>query len=171
MSHLKLIPRFTMNTCLTGYPSRSYCKCAQKSLGLYAHVLYRKNNALVLSEELEENVVEILVRIAVKGIFPESCARWRTAKKEIGSRCKQELVKKEDTVRQEVARGEGSLRRALHEAVTKDVMKLFPYDSVTSSKARIANALAYCRSIERDHLSRPRDDLGTDPEASGKRSV
>jgi hypothetical protein len=82
MSHLKLIPRFIRNTCLTGYPSRSYCECAQKFLGLYVHV-YRKNNALVLSEELEENAVEILVRIAVEGLFPESCVRWRTAKKDI----------------------------------------------------------------------------------------
>jgi hypothetical protein len=171
MSHLKLIPRFITNTRLAGYPSRSYCKCAWKFLGLYPHILCRKNNALVLSEELEEKAVEILVGIAVEGLFPESCVRWRTAKKEICARCKQELDKKEDTVRQEITRREGSLRRVLHEAVTKDVMMLFPYDSVTSSKARIANALAHCRSIERDHLSRPRDDLRTDPEASGKRSV
>jgi hypothetical protein len=132
---------------------------------------YRKNNAPVLSEELEENAVEILVRIAVEDLFPESCVRWRTAKKEICARCKQESAKREDTVRQEIAREEGSLRRALHEAVTKDVMKLFPYGSVTSSKACIANALAYCRSIEHDRLSRARDDFETDPEASGKRSV
>lgn len=160
-----------MNTRLTGYPSRSYCKWAQKFLDLYAHVLYRKNNPLVLSEELEENAVEILVRIAVEGLFPESCARWRTARKEICARCKQELAKKEDTIRQEVARGEDSLRRALHEAVTKDVMKLFPYESVTSSEVRIANALTYCRSIEHVRLSRASGDLTTDPEASGKRSV
>jgi hypothetical protein len=94
-----------------------------------------------LSEELEENAVEIVVHIAVEGLFPESCVRWRTAKKDIFARCKQELAKKEDAVRQEVARGENSLRRALHEAVTKDVMKLFPYDLVTSSKARFANTL------------------------------
>jgi hypothetical protein len=137
----------------------------------YAHVLYRKNNTLVLSEELEEDAMEILVRIAVGGLFPESCLKWDTAKKEICARCKQELAKKEDTVRQEIARGESSLRRALHEAVTKDVMMLFPYDSVTSSEARIANALAYYRSIERDRLSRTGDDSKTDPEASGKRPV
>ena len=124
-----------------------------------------------MSEELEEDAVEILVRIAVEGIFPESCARWITAKKEICARRKQELAKKEDIVCQDVARGEVSLRRVLHEAVTKDVMKLFPYDSMTSSKARIANAIAYSRSIERDRLSRASDDLRTDPEASGKRPV
>jgi len=94
-----------------------------------------------LSEKLEENAVEILVGIAVESLFPESCVRWRAEKKEIRARCKQEFAKKEDTVRQEIARGEGSLRRALHEAVMKDVMKLFPYDLVTSLKARIANAL------------------------------
>ncbi len=123
-----------------------------------------------MSEELGENAIEILVGIAVEGLFPESSARWRTAKKEIRARCKQDLAMKEDTVRQEIARGEGSLRHALHEAVTKDVMDIFPYDSVpvTSPKARIANALAYCRSIERDRLSPASDDLRTDPEASGK---
>jgi hypothetical protein len=140
-------------------------------LGLCSHVHHRKNNALVLSEELEENAVEILVSIAVEGLFPEPCVRWRTAKKEIRARCSQELAKREDRVRQEVTRGKGSLRRALHEAVTKDVMELFPYDLVTSSKARIANALAYCRSIERDRLSPAGDDLKTEQEASGKRSI
>ena len=115
--------------------------------------------------------MEILIRIAVEGLFPESCARWRTAKKEICARRKQELAKKEDTVCQDIARGEGSLRRALHETVTKDVMKLFPYGSVTYSEARIANALVDCRSIERGRLSRVSDDLRADPEASGKWSV
>lgn len=112
--------------------------------------------------------MEIIAGIAVEGLFPESCVRWRNSKKEICASCKQELAKKENTVRQEIARGEGPLRRALHEAVTKDVMKLFPYDSVTSSKESIANAFAYCRSIERDRLSRASDDFKTDP---GKSSV
>ena len=124
-----------------------------------------------MSEELEENAVETLVDIALERLFPESCVRWRGAKKEISTRCKQELAKKEDTARQEIAREEGPLRRALRESVMKDVMKLFPYDSMTFSKARIANALAYCRSIERDRLSRASVDLRIDPEASGKRSV
>ncbi|KAI0280129.1 hypothetical protein BGY98DRAFT_965783 [Russula aff. rugulosa BPL654] len=113
---------------------------------------HTKNNALVLSEELEEDAVEILVRIAVEGIFPESCARWCTAKKEICARRKQELAKKDDAVCQDVAGGEVSLRRVLHEAVTKDVMKLFP-------------------SIERGRLSRASDDLRTDPEASACRRI
>lgn len=84
------------------------------------------NNALNLSEELEENAVKILVGIAVEDLFPVSCAKWRTAKKEICARYKRELAKKEDIVHQEIARGEGSLRCALHEAITKDVLKLFP---------------------------------------------
>jgi len=115
--------------------------------------------------------VEILVDIAIESHFPESCARWRSAKKDVCARCKQESAKKEDTAREEIAREEGPLRRALHESVMKHVMKIFPYDSVTSSKAHIANALAHCRSIERDRLSRASADLRTDPEASGKRSV
>ena len=85
-----------------------------------------------MSEELEGDAVKILVGTAVEGLFPESCARWCTAEKDIRARCKQNLAMKEDTVHQEIARGEGSLRRALHETVTKDVIDIFPYDSVTS---------------------------------------
>ena len=70
--------------------------------------------------------MKILVDTAVEDIFPESCARWHTAKKEIRARCKQELAKKEDIVHQEIARRESSLRCALHEAITKDVLKHFP---------------------------------------------
>jgi len=149
-----LTPRLLRGETTQGFLTVSYIPPQTYSEVYNEHMFNRisleellKNNALVLSEELEENAVEILVRIAVEGLFPESCVRWRTAKTEICARCKQELAKKEDTVRQEVARGEGSLRRALHEAVTKDVMKLFP-------------------SIERDGLSRASDDLRTDPEAS-----
>jgi len=144
---------------------------------LYAHVLYRKNNTLVLSKELEEDAVKILVDIALKDLFPESCDKWRTAKQEIRARCKEELEKKEDTVRQEIARGECLLRGTLHEAVMKDVIILFPYDFVTFSKvfgSCIANAPAYCRSLERDRLSlqaRANDDLSTNQEASGIKSA
>ena len=93
------------------------------------------NNAFVLSEELEENAVKTLVDIAIEDLFPEPCDKWRTANREIRARYKQESVKREDAVRQEVARGEGSLRRTLHEAVVNDVIKLFPYDLMTFSTA------------------------------------
>lgn len=81
-----------------------------------------------MSEELEDDAAEILVHSAIEDLFPEPCARWRAAKKEISVRRKQELANKEDAVHQDVARGEDSLRRALHEAVTNDVLLLFPYD-------------------------------------------
>jgi hypothetical protein len=85
-------------------------------------------NAFVLSEELEENAVKTLVNIVIEDIFPKPCDKWRIANQEIRTRYKQELVKREDMARQKIARGEDSLRRALHEAVVEDVTTLFPYD-------------------------------------------
>jgi hypothetical protein len=121
-----------MNTLSIRCASRSYCKRAPKFLGLYAHNLHRMDNDFVLSEELEKGAVKTLVSIAIKGLFPESCDKWRTANRDIRARCRQDFAKKENTVRQEIARGENLLRHTLHEAVIKDVIELFPYDSVTS---------------------------------------
>jgi hypothetical protein len=86
------------------------------------------NNAFVLSKELEEDAVKTLVNIAIEDLFPEPCDKWSDANQKIRTRYKQELVKREDTVRQKIARGEGSLRRALYESVVEDVIKRFPYD-------------------------------------------
>jgi hypothetical protein len=91
------------------------------------------NNSFVLSEELEENAVKILVDIAIKDLFPEPCDKWRTRNEEIRTRCKQELEKRKDTARREIGRGEDSLRRALYEAVVEDVIKLFPYEFISFS--------------------------------------
>jgi hypothetical protein len=87
------------------------------------------NNAFVLSKELEEDAVNTLINIAIEDLFPELCDKWSTANQGIRTRYKKELIKREDTVRQKIARGEDSLRRALHEAVVEDVMKRFPYET------------------------------------------
>ena len=99
-------------------------------------------NSFVLSEELEENAVKTLVNIVIEDIFPKPCDKWRTANQEIRTRCKQELIKREDMARQKIARGEDSLRRALYVAVVEDVIRLFPYDCFsTVSGECVTNAL------------------------------
>ncbi|KAH9047121.1 hypothetical protein EDB84DRAFT_1462824 [Lactarius hengduanensis] len=98
------------------------------------------NSALVLSENLDGNAVQILVGVAIAEHFPEQCDKWRARNQGARTKFMQELTERKETVRKEVIRGEDSLRRVLHEAVVEDVIGLFP-------------------SLERDRLSqasRPR---------------
>ncbi|KAI0253468.1 hypothetical protein BJV78DRAFT_1153084 [Lactifluus subvellereus] len=84
------------------------------------------DNALVLSESLDENAVQTLVNIAIADLFPEDCDKWRATNEGIRARYMQELAKRKDKVREEIVRGEGSLRRVLRDVLVEDVMKLFP---------------------------------------------
>jgi len=84
------------------------------------------DNAIVLSEGLEESTVRALVEIAFGDLFPELCDNWHATTTDICSRHKEELAKRKDTVRQEIARGMDSLHNALREVVVKDVTRLFP---------------------------------------------
>jgi hypothetical protein len=84
------------------------------------------DNAVVLSEDLEEKAVQTLVNVAIEDLFPEPCAKWRAANQDIHAKYEQELVKRKDTISQEIAKGEDSLFRILREVVVEDVMKLFP---------------------------------------------
>ncbi|KAI0253465.1 hypothetical protein BJV78DRAFT_1153081 [Lactifluus subvellereus] len=58
--------------------------------------------------------------------FPEDCDKWRATNEGIRARYMQELAKRKDKVREEIVRGEGSLRRVLRDVLVEDVMKLFP---------------------------------------------
>ncbi|KAH9047539.1 hypothetical protein EDB83DRAFT_2267127 [Lactarius deliciosus] len=84
------------------------------------------NSALVLSETLDDNAVQILVGVAIAERFPEQCDRWRARSQAARARFMQAFMEKKETIRKEVIRGEHSLKRVLHEVVVEDVMKLFP---------------------------------------------
>jgi hypothetical protein len=84
------------------------------------------DNALNLSEELEESAMQALIDIAIPSLFPEPCNKWRAAIQDIRTRYEDEGEKRRDIVRQEIARGEDSLRHTLQEVVVEDVSNLFP---------------------------------------------
>jgi hypothetical protein len=96
-------------------------------LGPYTHVLHRIDNALILSEELEESSVRALVDVAIANIFPELCDKWHATNQDIRSRYNEELGKRMDMVHQEIARGLNSLQCTLREVVVENVLRLFPY--------------------------------------------
>ncbi|KAH9047481.1 hypothetical protein EDB83DRAFT_2317547 [Lactarius deliciosus] len=112
------------------------------------------NSALVLSENLDGNAVQILVGVAIAERFPEQCDKWRAINQGARTKFMQELTERKETVRKEVIRGEDSLRRVLHEAVVEDVIGLFP-------------------SLERDRLSQafPPPNSGGPKCGSGCRNV
>jgi hypothetical protein len=85
------------------------------------------DNALVLSEELEESAVLALINIAIADLFPGPCDKWRATNQDIRTRHQEEFGKRKDIVHQEIARGRDSLRRTLREVVVEDVLRLFPY--------------------------------------------
>jgi hypothetical protein len=123
------------------------------------------DNALVLSEELEENAVQTLIRVALDDLFPEPCEKLRITSEDIRARYRQEFTKRQDAVCQEIAKGEDSLRRGLREVVVEDVLKLFPYVYRRCRMWHNDDVFPRCRSLERDNLSVRVGDSG-DPNAS-----
>jgi hypothetical protein len=85
------------------------------------------DNALVLSESLDEKAVQTLVDIGIADLFPENCDKWRTTNQGIHARYMQELAKRKDMIREEIITREHSLRHALREVVVEEVMATFPY--------------------------------------------
>jgi hypothetical protein len=86
----------------------------------------RNENALVLSEKLDENAVQILVDVAFSKCFPEQCSILHSATRDIRENSQKEMTRKQDLFCQEL-QGEGrALWSVLREAVVNDAVKLFP---------------------------------------------
>ncbi|KAI9443796.1 hypothetical protein H4582DRAFT_2125845, partial [Lactarius indigo] len=86
-----------------------------------------KSNALVLSDDLDEDAVQTLVNVALSDLFPEECKQWSVMQQEIRDVFMQEQTRKKSVVAQVIADTGGSLRRALREEVVDHVTTLFPY--------------------------------------------
>ncbi|KAI0302864.1 hypothetical protein B0F90DRAFT_1816439 [Multifurca ochricompacta] len=84
-------------------------------------------NTLVLSEDLSEDAVRVLVDLAISDIFPERCNEWRALKEKVRDDYNQKLMRRQDEVCRDLSRGEHSLQRALRAAVVDEVIKLFPF--------------------------------------------
>ncbi|KAI9452904.1 hypothetical protein BJY52DRAFT_1291664 [Lactarius psammicola] len=79
-----------------------------------------KNNALVLSEDLDEDSVMTLVDVALGGLLPEQC------NEHIRDIFVQEKTKKKSAIARNIANTEDSLQRALREEVVDHVINCFP---------------------------------------------
>lgn len=111
----------------------------------------RKTNALVLSDDLDDDTVQTLVSVALGDLFPELCREWRSKKQDIRDIFFREKSSRKSAVVQDVAKTEGSLRRVLREEIVAHVISLFPYCFLTSIKDTAL--IWYYRSLDREGLS------------------
>ncbi|KAF8262188.1 hypothetical protein EI94DRAFT_720874 [Lactarius quietus] len=84
------------------------------------------DNAVVISEALDEKAIDILVESAFWKLFPAQCEMWKSTKKNVCEKFKKEANERAETACKDLANREDSLQRALRESVVDTVMKLFP---------------------------------------------
>jgi hypothetical protein len=90
------------------------------------HCLNRKDNAVVLSETLDESAMQTLLELSIANRFPKQCDEWHAAKKNISDFHSREWTKKQQIAFEELATNEHEMRRVLYDAVVGEVIALFP---------------------------------------------
>ncbi|SRR6266478_8603443 len=90
------------------------------------HCFSREDNAVVLSETLDENAMQILLDLSIANRFPKECGEWHAAKKDISDLYFREFTKRQHTVFEKLASREHELPPVLHDAIVGEVMALFP---------------------------------------------
>ncbi|KAI9453845.1 hypothetical protein BJY52DRAFT_1225384 [Lactarius psammicola] len=79
-------------------------------------------NAVVLSEALDEEAIELLVDLAFWKIFPGKCDMWKATKKDIYKQFKKEVAERSEVACRDLLLREDSLRRALrHDSLASRV--------------------------------------------------
>jgi hypothetical protein len=116
------------------------------------HCLNRKDNAVVLSETIDENAVQTLLDLFIADKFPKQCDEWNAAKKDISDFYVREQTRREHNVFEELASKEHEMQRVLRDAVVEDVIALFPCVLFVTCGPWSTQAKAMFRSLERDRL-------------------
>lgn len=117
--------------------------------------LNRKDNAIVLSETLDENAMQILLDLSIANRFPKQCGEWHAEKTVISDFHSREMTKKKQSASEELAAKEHEMRRVLYDAVVGDVMDLFPcvIFAIAQSNGMLRPQALISRSLERDRIS------------------
>ncbi|KAI9437151.1 hypothetical protein H4582DRAFT_2058133 [Lactarius indigo] len=85
-----------------------------------------KTNALVLSEDLDEDSVQTLVDVALGSHYPEQYNEWLARSQFNRDVFLREKTKRKSAIARDVINNEDSLQRALREEVVDHVINLFP---------------------------------------------
>ncbi|KAH9027877.1 hypothetical protein EDB85DRAFT_1892774 [Lactarius pseudohatsudake] len=125
----RLIPGETVQGLLTAIyiPPRIKIETFdQRSYSRVALSATLNSNALVLSEDLDEDSVQTLVDVALGDLHPEQCNEWLSSSQHIRDQFMQEKTKRKSAIARDIANAEDSLQRALREEVVDHVINLFP---------------------------------------------
>jgi hypothetical protein len=135
--------------------SSSCCRYTGNAARRLTHDLNRKDNALILSETLDENAVQTLLELSLADRFPRQCDEWHVAKESISDFYSRESTKRQRIALEGLSSKEQEMRRVLRDAVVEDVMDLFPCVILVSAPShRMLRPQALTsRSLERDELS------------------
>ena len=85
------------------------------------YALNRKDNALVLSETLDEDAMQTLLDLSIT-----QCNGWHAVKQEISDIIARRSTERQRAAFEELASKEDQLQCALRDAVVKEVVLLFP---------------------------------------------
>ncbi|KAI9443938.1 hypothetical protein H4582DRAFT_1807523, partial [Lactarius indigo] len=126
----RLIPGETVQGLLTAtyIPPRVRFEAFDKrpfSRVALSELLY--TNALVLSEDLDEDSVQTLVDVALGSHYPEQYNEWLARSQYNRDVFLREKTKRKSAIARDVINNEDSLQRALREEVVDHVINLFPY--------------------------------------------
>jgi hypothetical protein len=136
------------------------------------YCLSRKDNAVFLSEALDENAMQTLLELFIADKFPKQCDEWHAAKKNISDFYSRERTKREHNVFEELASKEHEMRQVLRDAIVEDVMVLFPcvlFVSVLRHGVLRPRHLIF-RSLERGRLISSSTRQSREDEATGENS-
>ncbi|KAH8989296.1 hypothetical protein EDB92DRAFT_2003843 [Lactarius akahatsu] len=118
------VPRLLRGETAQGFLTATYVQRKMRSDTLGQRTLSKvhlaqllNDNAVVLSEALDEKAIEILVDLAFWRIFPDQCATWKTTKKGVCEKFKKEGTERSEVACRDLLSREGFLRRALRESV------------------------------------------------------
>ena len=90
------------------------------------------NNALVLSEDLDQESVQTLVDLALGNLFPEQCKEWHVIKQQIHEIFMQERREKESAFTRDIVNTKDAVQNALRQEVVDHVIGIFPYVVIQS---------------------------------------
>ncbi|KAI9511011.1 hypothetical protein F5148DRAFT_1274479 [Russula earlei] len=139
---------------------RSYTELSLKQLLWTWYSCYLRNeNALVLSDSLDENAVRILVDVALSPIFPKQCEGWRAVTRDTREQFRQELIGKQETACKKLRFQEASLVSALRDAVVDDVIKIFPSKLERPKIGDFRRSIPKFGDIYRQHVGKAKFDV------------
>ncbi|KAI0297435.1 hypothetical protein BC826DRAFT_166673 [Russula brevipes] len=162
-----LSPRLLRGETMQGFMTAKF-KRAKRLTDYFSHdhqsasqirLLLADDDALCLSEKIDDNSLEILMGLGVNTRFPNEYATWERRRKEITQRFQETLANRQEEMHAKLEQTLEDIRARLREAVVTQVLKAFPSvlrEAVLSKSNPSESAKA---KEDADDASNPLNDL------------